>query len=207
MAHIPDGLLSLPILVSDGIIAITGVGLALRRINDRAIPRIAILSAVFFTASLVSMPVGPSSIHLLLSGLMGIVLGMGIFPAVMVALFLQAILFGFGGLTTLGVNTVNIALPGAIVGLVLGPVVRHASSAAKASSLAALGAAFSVMATGGLVAISLWISSSAFTPVAKILLITYLPLALVDAAFTAAVVGFLTRVKPQALIPQLSSPE
>lgn len=202
MAHIPDGLLSFPVLVGGGIVAALGVGIALRKIDDRAIPRIAIFAAVFFTASLVSMPIGPSSIHLLLSGLMGIILGAGIFPAVMVALFLQAILFGFGGLTTLGVNTVNIALPGAIVGVILGPVIRHTASTAKASSLAALGAACSVMSTGGLVALSLWLSSSSFTPVAKVLLITYLPLALVDAAFSAAVVGFLSRVKPQALFPQ-----
>lgn len=201
MAHIPDGLLSLPVLVGNGIVAAAGLGIALRHMDDRTIPRIAILSAVFFVASLISVPIGPSSVHLLLSGLMGIVLGFGIFPAVLVALILQAMLFGFGGLTTLGVNTVNIALPGAIIGLLLGPVIRRVASPLLAAILAATGAGFCSLATGGLVALSLWLSSSDFTPVAKVLLITYLPLALADAVVTAAIVGFLARVQPQALMP------
>lgn len=207
MAHIPDGILSLPVLVGGGVVAAVGVGLGLRRIDDRAIPRMAMLAAVFFTASLVSVPVGPSSVHLLLSGLMGVMLGLGVFPAVLVALILQAVLFGFGGLTTLGVNTVNIALPGAIVGLALGPMIRRATSPLRAGTLAALGAAFSVFATGGLVSLSLWLSSSDFTPVAKILLLTYLPLAVAEAAVTGAITGFLVRVQPQALAPQISAPE
>ena len=205
MAHIPDGILSLPVLCGGGAMAIVGVGFALRQIDDRAIPRIAILSTMFFVTSLISIPVGPSSVHLLLSGLMGIVLGFGIFPAVLVALLLQAVLFGIGGLTTLGVNTVNIALPGLLVGLVLGPVIRRISSPLRSSIWAAIGAAFSVCATGGLVSFSLWLSSPDFTPIAKVLLVTYLPLALADAAITAAAVGFLARVQPEALIPRLAT--
>lgn len=205
MAHIPDGILSLPVLVSGGAIAVVCVGLGLRRIDDRAIPRMAMLSAVFFAASLVSVPVGPSSVHLLLSGLMGVMLGLGVFPAVLVALILQAVLFGFGGLTTLGVNTVNIALPGAIVGLVLGPMIRATTVPMKAAVLAGIGAAFSVFATGGMVALSLWLSSSDFTPVAKVLLLTYLPLALAEAAVTGAITGFLARVQPNVLVPHLAA--
>ena len=206
MAHIPDGILTLPVLVGGAAVAATGVRLALRRIDDRAIPRIAILSAVFFAASLVSIPVGPSSVHLLLAGLMGIILGPGVFPAVLVALILQAVLFGFGGLTTLGVNTVNIALPGALAGLVLGPFIRRASSPLRAGALAAVGAAFCTFATGGLVALSLWLASSDFIPVARILLLTYLPLAIAEAAVTATVIAFLARVQPQALLPQNTAP-
>lgn len=206
MAHIPDGLLSVPVLVGGAAIAVTGVALALRKLDDRAIPRMAILSATFFAASLISVPIGPSSIHLLLAGLMGLVLGVGIFPAVLVALALQAVLFGFGGLTTLGVNTTNIALSGAVFGVLLGPAIRRASSSLRASLLAGVGAAFCVLATGGLVASSLWLSSSEFTPVARVVLVTYLPLALADAVITAAVVGFLARVQPQALSPYLSGP-
>ena len=201
MAHIPDGILTLPVLVGGAAVAAIGVGLALRQIDDRAIPRIAILSAVFFGASLISVPVGPSSVHLLLAGLMGIILGSGVFPAVLVALILQAVLFGFGGLTTLGVNTVNIALPGALVSLVLGPIVRRASSPLRAGTLAGAGAALCTFATGGMVALSLWLASSDFTPVARILLLTYLPLAIAEAAVTATIVAFLARVQPHALHP------
>lgn len=200
MAHIPDGVLSLPVLLGGAGLAVAGVAAGLRRLDERAIPRVALLSAVFFAGSLVSVPVGPSSVHLLLGGLMGLMLGWGIFPAVLVALTLQALLFGLGGLTTLGVNTFNIAAPGAVLGLVLGPVIR-AAPPGRAAALAGLGAGLAVLATGGAVAAVLWLSAPEFVPLARALVLTYLPLAAVEALVTAFVVGFLARVEPAALHP------
>lgn len=200
MAHIPDGILSAPVLIGGAVIAAGGVALALKRLEDRMVPRAAILSAAFFAGSLIAVPVGPSSVHLLFTGLMGVMLGLMAFPAVLVALLLQTVLFGFGGLTTLGVNTVNIALPGVLLGLALGPAIR-AASPGRAAMLAAVCGALAVAGTGSLVALSLWLSSPEFVPVAKIMLITYLPLALGEAAVTAAAVGFLSRVQPAALRP------
>lgn len=201
MAHIPDGILSAPVLIGGAVIAVGGVALGLRRLHDRVIPRAAILSAAFFAGSLIAIPVGPSSVHLLLSGLMGIILGIGTFPAVAVALLLQALLFGFGGLTTLGVNIVNIALPGVLLGLVFGHSIRSTTSSAVRIALAATVGALAVMGTGGLVAVSLTLSSPDYAPVASILLATYLPLAIAEAFVTAAVVTFLARVLPDALQP------
>ncbi|SOC10846.1 cobalt transporter CbiM [Rhodobacter maris] len=203
MAHIPDGILTLPVLIGGGLCAAAGVAVGLRALDDRAIPRVALLAAVFFAASLVAVPVGPSSVHLMLSGLMGVMLGWGIFPAVLVALALQAALFGIGGMTTLGVNTVNIALPGALVGLVLGPMIRAARSPARAGGLAALGAVLAVAGTAGGVVLALFLSAPEFAPVAKILGLTYLPLALAEAAITGTITAFLTRVEPRALHPVL----
>ncbi|MAS05638.1 MAG: cobalamin biosynthesis protein CbiM [Ahrensia sp.] len=200
MAHIPDGILSAPVLIGGAVIAAGGVAIALKRLEDRMVPRAAILSAAFFAGSLIAVPVGPSSVHLLFTGLMGVMLGMMAFPAVLVALLLQTVLFGFGGLTTLGVNTVNIALPGVLLGLALGPAIR-AASPGRAAILAAICGALAVAGTGSLVALSLWLSSPEFVPVAKVMLITYLPLALGEAAVTAAAVGFLSRVQPAALRP------
>jgi len=200
MAHIPDGILSAPVLIGGAVIAAGGVAIALKRLEDRMVPRAAILSAAFFAGSLIAVPVGPSSVHLLFTGLMGVMLGTMAFPAVLVALLLQTVLFGFGGLTTLGVNTVNIALPGVLLGLALGPAIR-AASPGRAAMLAAVCGALAVAGTGSLVALSLWLSSPEFVPVAKIMLITYLPLALGEAAVTAAAVGFLSRVQPAALRP------
>lgn len=201
MAHIPDGILAAPVLIGGAVLAAGGVALALRQIDDRAIIRTAILSATFFAGSLISVPVGPSSVHLLLSGLMGVMLGSGAFLSVLVGLVLQALLFGFGGLTTLGVNTVNIALPGVVLGLALGPAIRRTTRPGLRAALAALVGALSVLGTGGLVAACLALSSPAYAPAASVLLATYLPLALVEAAITAAVVGFLARVEPDALRP------
>ncbi len=201
MAHIPDGILSAPVLIGGAVLGVGGVALGLRRLGDRAIPRAAILSAAFFASSTIAIPIGPTSVHLLLTGVMGIMLGFGTFPAVTVALLLQALLFGFGGLTTLGVNAVNIALPGVLLGLALGPAIRATKSASLAAALAAAAGGLAVLGTGGLVAVSIALSAPEYTPAAKILLATYLPLAVVEAVVTAVVVTFLRRVSPDALQP------
>lgn len=201
MAHIPDGILSGPVLLMGAGVAAAGLGVALRGLEDRQIPRMAMLSALFFAVSLLAVPVGPSSVHLMLSGLMGVMLGAGAFVAVLVALVLQLALFGMGGLTSLGVNTTLIALPGVLIGAGLGPILRRLRPG-QASVLAGAGAALSVLATGAGVALSLWASASEFGPVASVMLVTYLPLAGVEAMVTAALVGFLMRVEPEALFPR-----
>jgi cobalt/nickel transport system permease protein len=201
MAHIPDGILSAPVLIGGAVIATAGIAFGLRRLDDKTIAKAAILSAAFFAGSLIAIPVGPSSIHLLLSGLMGIMLGEVAFLAVTVALLLQALLFGFGGLTTLGVNVVNMAVPGIVLAAIAGPILRTTPSLALRTALAALIGALAVLGTGGMVALSLYLSSSDYLPVASVLLATYLPLAIGEAFITAAVVGFLARVQPKALNP------
>lgn len=201
MAHIPDGLLSAPVLVGGGLLAAAGVALGLRRLDERMIPRTALLAAAFFAGSLVAVPVGPSSVHLLLAGLMGVMLGTAAFLAVLVALLLQALLFGFGGLTTLGVNTVNIALPGVLCGLALGPLIRATARPSVRLAAGALAGGLAVLGTGALVALSLWLSSSDYVPAARVVIATYLPLALVEAFVTAAIIAFLARVQPGALRP------
>ena len=89
-----------------------GTAIGLKKMDYEAIPRVAILSAAFFVATLIHVPVGPVGLHLVLNGLMGLLLGWMAVPAILIALFLQALLFQFGGLTVLGVNTVTMALPG-----------------------------------------------------------------------------------------------
>jgi cobalt/nickel transport system permease protein len=204
VAHIPDGLLSVPVLACGACLAAVGVGLGLRRLDDRLIPRAGILAAAVFVGSLMSIPVGPSSVHVLLSGLMGLMLGIATFPAVFVMLLLQTLLFGFGGLTTLGVNTVNIALPGLLFATLIGPMIRRAGHATTQAALAGLTGALSIAGTGGLVALSLALSSSDYTPVATVLIATYLPLMIGEAFVTATIVAFLGRVQPDALRPVIS---
>lgn len=198
MAHIPDGVLSVPVLVSGGVIAAAGIGLSLRHLDDKAIPRTAILSAVFFVASLFAVPVGPSSVHLLLGGLMGLIIGTLTFPAVLIGLILQAVLFGFGGVTTLGVNTVNMALPGVVLAAIFTPAISR-GSITKAAVLAGICAGLAVLATGGLVAVCLALSSSDYVPSARILVATYIPLMVGEGVITGFAIAFIRRVKPELL--------
>ncbi|WP_297916914.1 energy-coupling factor ABC transporter permease, partial [uncultured Campylobacter sp.] len=82
-----------------------------------------------FVASFVHLPVGVSSMHLMLSGLVGAFLGSRAILAIFVALFLQGVFFGFGGLSVLGVNTAVIGFPAVLGGLF--------ATAAKAQELKA----------------------------------------------------------------------
>jgi len=198
MAHIPDGLLSVPVLAGGGVAAAAAVGIAMNRIEEARIPEIAILAAMFFVVSLFAVPVGPSSVHLLLSGLMGLTIGLATVPAVMVGLLLQSLLFGFGGLTALGVNTLNIAVPGVVFGWLFLPLVRRLAPV-PAAAAAFVCAALSVAGTGAGVALALALSSSDYVPAAKIIGATYLPLMLAEGAITAFAVLFLKRVRPETL--------
>ena len=200
MAHIPDGVLSMPVLVGGAVVAVSAVALGLKRISDRDIPRVAILASGFFALSLFAVPIGPSSVHLLLGGLMGIVLGPAIFPAVCVALLLQAVMFGFGGLTTLGVNIVNIALPGAMVGMLVQPLIARATPAG-AAVIAGLASAACVACTGLLVAAALSLSSTDYILSARVMMATYLPLMVVEGLVGGFCISFVKRVKPELLAP------
>lgn len=200
MVHIPDGVLSAPLLTAGAVLAASALAISLRRLDYDRIPQAAVLAATFFVASLISVPVGPSSVHLLLNGLMGLILGWAAVPAIIVALFLQAVFFGFGGLLVLGVNSVNMALPALLCAALIGPALQRARGR-TVWLLGAAAGALAVATTGALVSLSLALSTTAFEPVAKVVLITYLPLLLVEAAVTGAAVAFLHRVAPELLRP------
>lgn len=114
--HTPDGILPLPVTLAGYGAAIGIAALCVRRIRAREdpraeVPRAALLSAAFFVAALIHVPLPPVSVHLTLNGLLGVVLGWFAFPAILIGLFLQAVMFGHGGLTTLGVNAVIMGVP------------------------------------------------------------------------------------------------
>ncbi len=109
--HISDGVLAWPWLAAGVALAAALLWSAAWRIRDEEIPRVAILSAAFFVSSLIHVRAGPTSIHLLLTGLVGVVLGRRAALAIFVGLLLQVILFNHGGYWSLGVNTCVMTCP------------------------------------------------------------------------------------------------
>ena len=109
--HISDGVLTAPWLLAGFALAALLLWLAAWRMRDEEIPRIAILTAAFFVSSMIHIRVGPTSIHLLLTGLVGVLLGRRAALAIAVGLLLQMMLIGHGGWSTLGVNTCVMTLP------------------------------------------------------------------------------------------------
>ncbi|MDY6989837.1 MAG: cobalt transporter CbiM [Thermodesulfobacteriota bacterium] len=197
--HISEGVLSPGILVAGAVLSAAGVAAGLRKLENEQIPSVGILSAAFFVGSLVRVPVGPASVHLTLNGLLGFLLGWKAFPAILVGLTLQALLFQFGGITTLGVNTLVMALPAVMCHYLFGWGMRSGTRP-HVLPLTAFGCGFSaVLISGLLLGFSLYLTGEAFLPVAKVVVAAHLPVMVVEGVLTAACVLFLRRVKPELL--------
>ncbi|WP_415885347.1 cobalt transporter CbiM [Neptuniibacter sp. QD37_6] len=194
--HIVDGALSGSVLATGAALTVAGVGLGLKKMDYDHLPQVGVLSAAFFIASYIHLPIGFSSVHLILNGLIGLALGWAAFPALLVALFLQAVFFGFGGFLVLGVNAVNIALPAVLVYYLC----RHgigSQSPKVAATWGAIGGAGSIVITTIMVAFSLMLSGEAFLLAAKATFVAHIPVMIVEGFVTAAAVLLIRKVKPE----------
>ena len=114
--HIPDGFLPPSIAIAGYAITSGVTWHSLRQINQTKSPqekihKASLLTAGFFVVSSIHIPIPPTSIHLVLNGLMGVVLGYYAFPAILIGLFFQAVMFQHGGLSTLGINAAMLGIP------------------------------------------------------------------------------------------------
>jgi cobalt/nickel transport system permease protein len=155
------------------------------------------LSAAFFVASLIHVPIGPSNAHLILNGLVGILLGWAAFPAILVALILHGVFFQFGGITSLGVNTIIMALPAVLCYLVFGKLIHKSSRTATAAAFAC--GFLSVLISGVIVGLSLIFTEENFLKVSGIIIAAHIPVMLIEGIITAACVAFLRKVRPEML--------
>ena len=196
--HISEGILSAPVLITGAGLTATAVGYSLKKMEHKEVPKVAILSSVFFVASLIHVPLGPSSIHLILNGIIGLLLGWSAFPAILVALALQGVLFQFGGITTLGVNTLNMALPAIICFYLFNRGVRSENNFI-ALTLAFVCGFLAVLLSGTMVAVALVFTGEPFIQIAKLVLIAHLPVMILEGVLTAFCIGFLRKVRPEIL--------
>ncbi|MFO7774267.1 MAG: cobalt transporter CbiM [Candidatus Hydrogenedentota bacterium] len=194
--HIAEGVLPAPVLAAGYVLAAGGVAVGLRRLDDDRIVQSAVLSAAFFAASLAHIPLGPVSIHLVLNGLMGLILGWAALPAVFVALLLQAALFGVGGLTALGVNTVIMGAPAVCCYYLLRPWLTHGGrSFAVGAAAGAAGIGLGAL----ILAFTISLAGEGFATVGHYVFLGYLPLVGVEAAVTGSAVAFLSKAKSKWL--------
>jgi cobalt/nickel transport system permease protein len=195
--HISEGILSLPILAGGGVAGVIGTAIGLKHLDYDHIIGTALLSSAFFVASLIHVPLGPGSIHLVLNGLIGILLGWASVPAIAIALLLQALLFGYGGVTVLGVNIVIMAAPAVLVSLLFGQLICKPGK--KQLIGAFLAGATAIFFSTVLLALTLIGTDSSFMDTAGILLVAQLPLMFIEGLVTMFVVSFLTRVQPELI--------
>ncbi len=210
--HIADGIL--PVAVAAGGYAVTGATTwySLRKIRQQPdhraeIPKASLLTAAFFVASWIHIPVPPTSVHLVLNGLLGVLLGWFAFPAILIGLVFQAVMFGHGGLTTLGVNAAMMGIPALLAFGIFRARTRFgaADSARLAATFGALGSAaataFSVLIFYTLLVTTISTNIDAATEQTMIAITSFshLPVLLIEAALTAMLVVYLLRVKPALL--------
>ncbi|MEM9771372.1 MAG: cobalt transporter CbiM [Cyanobacteria bacterium P01_D01_bin.73] len=173
------------------------------------IARAALLTAAFFVASSVRIAIPPTSVHLVLVGLMGAILGPLAFPSVVVGLTLQAVLVGHGGLTVLGINSLILGWPAIAAGFLF-RLCQRWGGGWLGRSRATMAGGFLAGAMGTSLAVLLFFSAVllGITPdlnpeveqAATIgIAIAHAPLVLVEGFFTAGVIGFCQRVYPDLL--------
>jgi cobalt/nickel transport system permease protein len=196
--HISEGMLSAPVLFTGAGLTATAVAYSLKKMEHKEVPKVAILSSVFFVSSLIHVPVGPSSVHLILNGIIGILLGWAAFPAILVALVLQGVLFQFGGITTLGVNTFNMALPAIICFYLFNRGVRGENNFI-ALMMAFVCGFLAILLSGVMVAAALVFTGEPFFQVAKLVLFVHLPVMILEGLLTTFCIGFLRKVRPEIL--------
>jgi cobalt/nickel transport system permease protein len=198
--HISDGLLTWPWL--SGGFAVAG-GLALLaawRIRDEEIPQTALLTAAFFVASSIHVRVPPTSVHLLLNGLVGVVLGRRAALAIPVGLFLQAALLGHGGFTTLGINSCIMVLP-ALLAWQMFRVLCHVPWLKR--QWFAIGLLIGIVATFTSVVLNslvlAWGGAEDWWDLVRFVFLAHLPVVAIEGLILGFTIKFLVQVKPEML--------
>ncbi|MBQ6773708.1 MAG: cobalt transporter CbiM [Synergistaceae bacterium] len=197
--HISEGILSGGMLITGWAGSCAGLAIGLKKTDMNKITRTALLSSGFFLASLVNIKLGPSSTHLSLLAPMGLILGWGVFPAVFIALLLQALLFHFGGLLVLGANNFIMSISSLIIYILFGRLIRDSSNKILVTTLAFISGALAVIIAAFLVGLFLTLSDSNFINAAKLIVIAHVPLALIEGLVTSFIIAWLKKSAPEFL--------
>jgi len=195
--HISDGVL--PIAISLGGYA-AGLAVAVwsaKKTRPEDLPKMAVVTSAFFVASLIHVPIGPTSVHLLIPGLVGILLGNGAFLSIALGIALQSLLFQFGGLTVIGANAIMMGIPALISGWVFRALSgrTHSNRVFAGALSGGLGIVLAVL----ILALFLMTGGEDFWGVVKIAMYAHLPVLAIETAISGIVVSFLGRVKPELL--------
>lgn len=207
--HIPDGFLSLPVIVITWVIAIGLIIAALNRAQaeykERAVPLMGVCAAFIFAAQMINFPIpGGTTGHLLGGTLAGALLGPWAGSLVMVAVFIvQATVFQDGGLTVLGANIFNMGLIGTFGGYYLYKAIRFAIGRDRIQAMlvaAAVAAWTSVVVASIFVAFQLAFSGTVPLAVALTAMVSWhILIGIGEALITVVALSFIWRTRPDLL--------
>ncbi|TCP97709.1 cobalt/nickel transport system permease protein [Cricetibacter osteomyelitidis] len=199
--HLSEGVLHSATLLTGAVIAVVGIAIGLRKINQQQLPLTALFAAAFFVAGTIHVPVGIGSVHLILNGIAGLFLGWAVFPAFIIALLLQLLLFSFGGFAVLGVNLCVMALPAVAVHYLFRTKIQNGFSRLQ-QLLAGIGAGVIGVGGAGLLAslVLAFDGGKSYYDLIGLLLISHLPVFVMDSLISVGIIFSLTKMYPKAFI-------
>ncbi|MDR1451453.1 MAG: cobalt transporter CbiM [Helicobacteraceae bacterium] len=202
--HIAEGALRPEILAIGWGAGASALTYALATLKSEEIPKTAACSALFFVASFVHIPIGITSAHLILNGVIGALIGFRAFAAIGAALIMQTLLFGYGGVSVYGVNLCVLALPAAL-GYALFLLVPKAALKSRETHfwrkrIAWFSIGFCPILLGAIMLSGvLALNGEGFIDAAKLAFLAHLPVAAIEGVITLFALDFIERVKPELL--------
>lgn len=197
--HLSEGVLHSSTLLVGAAVAIVGMAIGLKQLKSDRLSLTALFASAFFVASTIHIPVGIGSVHLILNGVAGIFLGWAVFPAFLIALALQALLFSFGGFSVLGVNLCIMALPALVMHYLSRPLLSELTR----KRLISAGILAGVLGVGGSALIASLVlamdGSKQYADLIGLLIVSHLPVFVVDSLISVGVLLTLAKMMPETL--------
>ena len=198
MVHISDGVLAPWLWGSGWLVTIPILVYALYKMKIEDVPKLSIITAAVFVASLIRFPAVITSVHFVMNGFAGVTLGLLAYPCIVVALTMQALLFQHGGVTTIGINAVNMGVPALISYLVFRSGM-NLKIKRKEILFGGIAGGIAVMLAVLFLASELLATGDEFSEVMKLVVLAHLPIIGIEAIFTGVIAGFFAAVKPEML--------
>ena len=194
--HISDGILSIEVASALAVVSVGLCAYSIKNIKNENIALLSAMSALFFIASFIHIPLGPTQIHLVLIGVIGVFLGSLSFLSITIALLLQAILLGYGGLTSLGANIIIMALPAFLVYLIVqSNILNKINEKLKFFFIGFLGVFFSTI----LLALILLFSKQEYEVASYAVIIANIPAMFLEGLITLFLLQYIKKSIPKLL--------
>jgi cobalt/nickel transport system permease protein len=119
----------------------------------------------------------------------------------MLGIILQAIIFGHGGITVIGINSLMLG-GGALIAYIVWQQRHHFSFNKRELVFGALAGAIGTISSGTVLALALITTGKEFNAIAGTVLVAHIPIMIIEAAVVGACAEFLNKVKPDILAGQ-----
>jgi len=203
--HIPDAFIPIGQSAIYWLIALVFIVLALKwarnELDEEKIPLVAVLAAGIFAIQAFNLPVGMGTRGHLVGGALAAILLGSPYAAVFIltlVLLVQGVVFGDGGITTMGTNIINMGVIGGFVGYY---TFTGLQNAVKNTYLAAAVAAwFACLIPALAAAVEMWIAGTFPLVPGLIAMGTYhAAIGVIEAVITAGAIYLIVAARPDLM--------